>query len=47
MRYGQRAEGPVCHEGWIYEHPWMTFFLASGAISGLVTLDRGRPKTLT
>jgi len=45
MRYGQRAEVPVRREGWIYKHPWMTFFLANGAITTIYYLVRGRPKT--
>jgi peptidoglycan hydrolase-like protein with peptidoglycan-binding domain len=28
---------------WAEQHPWMTFFLASSAISGVVVLIRGRP----
>jgi hypothetical protein len=41
MARRRRRNGAV--ERFSHEHPWMTFFIVTGAISGIVTLVRGRP----
>lgn len=40
MMWGRRAD-QVCRQGWVYDHPWLTFFAATIGSNTVRRLVRG------